>query len=185
MSSIGRLWALLCMVVILTGPTVGIEMAWGAMQAPDGSDGWRIPESAAVERNPEPLEAAVLARGEALYRSKCQRCHGADGAGHGRETDPDHPAGDLTDGRRASRNPDGVMFYKIWNGRAKPRMPAMKTEITSSDVWALVHYVKTLRKQTTTSIQEERPRAGADHRLSGASAWIEHAPGRNRGTWKS
>jgi hypothetical protein len=29
------------------------------------------------------------------------------------------------DGRTSSlRNPDGVMFYKIWNGRAKPRMPA-------------------------------------------------------------
>jgi hypothetical protein len=38
------------------------------------------------------------------------------------------------------------MFYKIWNGRAKPRMPAMKSEVPAADAWAIVHYVKTLRK---------------------------------------
>ena len=31
---------------------------------------------------------------------------------------------DLTVARRAARNPDGVVFYKIWNGRQKPKMPA-------------------------------------------------------------
>ena len=141
-----RPWALLCVAVIVIGPTAGIEIARGATQALDRSEGWRIPEGAATERNPEPLNPAVLARGETLYHSKCQRCHAADGAGHGSDTDPDHPAGDLTDGRRASRNPDGVMFYKIWNGRAKPKMPAMKTDISRADVWAVIHYVKTLRK---------------------------------------
>jgi len=51
------------------------------------------------------------------------------------------------DRRAAARNPDGVMFYKIWNGRANPKMPAMKTDITRADVWTLIHYVKTLRKE--------------------------------------
>lgn len=126
--------------------TVAINVARVATQAPDGSEGWHIPESAAMERNPEPLNATVLAKGQSVYRAKCQRCHGADGSGHGPEADPNHPAGDLTDGRIASRNPDGVMFYKIWNGRAKPKMPAMKTDISRPDVWSVIHYVKTLRK---------------------------------------
>ena len=105
-------------------------------------------EGAAAERNPVPVNDALLARGQNLYKAKCQRCHGADGAGHGPEADPDHPAGDLTDGRAALRNPDGVMFYKIWNGRAKPKMPAMKTDMTRTDVWTVIHYVKTLRKSS-------------------------------------
>lgn len=126
--------------------TAAVNVARVATQAPDGSEGWHIPESAAAERNPEPLDAAVLAKGQSLYRAKCQRCHGADGSGHGPEADPNHPAGDLTDRRIASRNPDGVMFYKIWNGRAKPKMPAMKTDISRPDVWRVIHYVKTLRK---------------------------------------
>ena len=115
-------------------------------QAPEGSDSWQIPESAATESNPTPINAAVLAKGQSLYKTKCQRCHAADGSGRGPEADPRHPAGDLTDRRVAARNPDGVMFYRIWNGRAKPKMPAMKADLTRTDVWTIVQYVKTLRK---------------------------------------
>lgn len=139
---------LLCLALLVFCPTAGLEIARGATQAPDGAEGWQIPDGAAAERNPEPATPALLDRGQRLYRSKCQRCHGAEGTGNGPESDPGHPAGDLTDARRASRNPDGVLFYKIWNGRTKPKMPAMKTDISQSDVWALIHYVKTLRKDT-------------------------------------
>ena len=145
--SITRAGGLLWIVLLVLGPTVGIEIANGATGAKDPSDGWQIPEGAATESNPEPLTAANLTRGQSLYKAKCQRCHGVDGAGHGPESDPDHPAGDLTDGRRASRNPDGLMFYKIWNGRPKPKMPAMKSDVSRADVWKLVLYVKTLRRQ--------------------------------------
>ena len=146
MISLGRAGGLLCVALVVFAPTAAVEFAKAATQAPDGSDGWHIPEGAALEHSPESPTPAVLARGANLYKAKCQRCHNADGAGHGPESDPDHPAADLTDARRASRNPDGVLFYKIWNGRARPRMPAMKTEMTPAEVWAVVHYVKTMRK---------------------------------------
>ena len=146
MISIARWRTCLGILVLVACPTVGIEITMGAMQAPEGSEGWTIPAGAAMERNPQQLTTAVLATGQNLYKAKCQRCHAADGAGHGPDADPEHPAGDLTDARRASRNPDGVMFYKIWNGRAKPKMPAMKTDVTRSDVWAVIHYINTLRK---------------------------------------
>jgi mono/diheme cytochrome c family protein len=42
-----------------------------------------------------------------------------------------------------SRNPDGVMFYKIWNGRHDPRMPAFKSEMTKEEVWEVVTYITT------------------------------------------
>jgi mono/diheme cytochrome c family protein len=141
-----RKWALLWIALVMFCPTAAIEVAKVAAQTPDGSDGWHIPDGAAMERNPEPLNDAVLARGQSVYKAKCQRCHGSDGTGHGSEADPNHPAGDLTSGRLASRNPDGVMFYKIWNGRAKPKMPAMKTDISQADVWTVIHYVRSLRK---------------------------------------
>jgi mono/diheme cytochrome c family protein len=126
--------------------TFGLGAVRVATQTPDRSDGWLIPEGAATTINMVPVTAAAIAKGQSLYRAKCRRCHGAEGTGRGPDADPDHPPGDLTDGRRASRNPDGVMFYKIWNGRAKPKMPAMKADITRDDVWMLVHYVKTLRR---------------------------------------
>jgi mono/diheme cytochrome c family protein len=90
-------------------------------------------------------DPAVLSRGRAIYVSRCRRCHGPVGQGDGPDADPDHPPGNLTDSSRAARNPDGVLFYKVWHGRQSPKMPAFKTELTREDVWAVVHYVKTLR----------------------------------------
>jgi mono/diheme cytochrome c family protein len=132
--------------VVWFGLTFTVAAMRAAPQAPAGAEGWQIPEGAAAETNPVPTTADVLAKGMSLYRAKCQRCHGADGTGHGPEADPGHPPADLTDGRRAFLNPDGVMFYKIWNGRAKPKMPAMKSDMAPADVWTVIQYVKTLRK---------------------------------------
>jgi mono/diheme cytochrome c family protein len=118
----------------------------GVLDAQERSDGWQIARDAGALPNPVPLTPAILAKGRELYKAKCQRCHGPGGEGNGPDAERDDPPGDLTDGSRASRNPDGVMFYKIWNGRSKPKMPAFKTDISRDDAWTVVHYVKTLRK---------------------------------------
>jgi len=125
---------------------VGLPGAPAPARAQDAGDGWHIPADAAKEANPVPLSPAALAKGKDLYAAKCRRCHGATGTGNGPEADPEHPPSDLTDPARASRNPDGVMFYKIWNGRTRPKMPAMKSGSTRDEVWTLIHYVKTLRR---------------------------------------
>ena len=54
----------------------------------------------------------------------------------------------MTDASRASRNPDGILFYKIWNGRKQPKMPAFKSDLSKDEVWAVVEYAKSLRKQS-------------------------------------
>ena len=107
--------------------------------------GWQFPPDAETVANPLAATEEVLARGRRLYQSRCQRCHGSLGKGDGPEADPDRKPGDLSDRARASRNPDGIIFYKVWNGRRNPTMPAFKTEMERDDVWAVVHYVKTLR----------------------------------------
>src|SRR5207248_1563181 len=108
--------------------------------------GWTIPPTAAKEANPITVSDQVVAKGKDLYKSKCQKCHGPTGKGDGPDADVKHKPGNLTDASRASRNPDGVMFYKIWNGRKSPKMPAQKGEMTKDEVWTVIHYVKTLRK---------------------------------------
>ena len=109
------------------------------------SDGWLIPVTAAKEASPISATPAAIAKGKEIFLAKCRRCHGATGKGNGPEADPEHPPGDLTDASRASRNPDGVVFYKIWNGRAKPKMPALKSDMSRDEAWTVVHYIKTLR----------------------------------------
>jgi mono/diheme cytochrome c family protein len=116
-------------------------------QKDDGLSDWTIPANAALEVNPLPASPEVIAQGRKIFESRCQRCHGKDGRGHGPEADPDHPAGNLTDRLRAAFNPDGVMFYKIWNGRQSPKMPAFRKEdLSKEEVWAVIQFVKTFRK---------------------------------------
>ena len=113
----------------------------------DAQSDWTIPANAAMEMNPLPASPEVIAHGKKIFESRCQRCHGRDGRGHGPEADPDHPAGNLTDRLRAAFNPDGVMFYKIWNGRQAPKMPAFRKEdLSKEEVWAVIQFAKTFRK---------------------------------------
>ena len=117
-----------------------------AGQKANGKD-WTIPPKAADERNPVTASSSVLDKGQKVFQSKCQRCHGKDGGGRGPDADPEHPAGNLGDKMRATFNPDGVMFYKIWNGRLDPKMPAFKTDgLEKDEVWSVIHFVKTFRK---------------------------------------
>jgi mono/diheme cytochrome c family protein len=113
-----------------------------------GGKGWTIPAGASQEPNPIASSPDILAKGKALFDKKCQRCHGKEGRGDGPDADSDMPPGDLTDASRANRNPDGVMFYKVWNGRKSPKMPAFKTELSKEEVWTVVTFAKTLRKQS-------------------------------------
>ena len=70
------------------------------------------------------------------------------GLGDGPDADPEHREDmDLTNPKRADRNADGVVFYKVWNGRRRPKMPAFKEELTEQQVWSVVAYVQTLRKK--------------------------------------
>jgi len=105
---------------------------------------WTIPGDGAELQSPLKPSESVLKRGKSTYASRCQQCHGAEGKGNGKASDPEHPAADLTDPVVTSANSPGILFYKIWNGK-KP-MPAFKSELTKDEVWAVVEYIKTLRE---------------------------------------
>ena len=125
---------------------VGIRSVAARVQDDDDDGGWQIPATAAREVNPIVASDQVIAKGKDIFKSKCQKCHGPAGKGDGPDADAKHKPGNLSDSGRASRNPDGVMFYKIWNGRKNPKMPAFKSEITRDDIWTVIQYAKTLRK---------------------------------------
>src|SRR5579864_266919 len=108
--------------------------------------GWIIPPGAAAETRPSAVTDAVMAAGKKLYTSKCEHCHGVSGKGDGPDANPQFTHDmDLTKADDAAQNPDGVVFYKIWNGRSSPRMPAFSEQISQEQAWAIVSYVQTLR----------------------------------------
>ena len=43
--------------------------------------------------------------------------------------------------------PTACVFYKVANGRRRPKMPAFKDELNEQQMWSVVAYVQTLRKK--------------------------------------
>ncbi|MGM0478870.1 MAG: c-type cytochrome [Bacteroidota bacterium] len=103
-------------------------------------------EKAKADKNPIQLTAenvdAVLGRGEKIYASKCQHCHGEKGEGNGPMVKSGAYAGvpkykDLTD------LGDGQVFYSIYYG--KGAMGAHSMILNKKEIWTLVHYVNQFR----------------------------------------
>ena len=115
---------------------VGLAVGASAQYA-----GWTIPDTAKTEKSPVKVAADAAKKGKSLFSSNCAKCHGPLGKGDG--PDSDHAA-DLTDEFRAELNPEGVLYYKVWNGHQQD-MPAFKSKLTKDDTWNLVEYLKVLR----------------------------------------
>lgn len=126
-----------------TGPPVLSVALLAEETSADGVLGDPASEAPALT-NPVEATSESLARGEALYDSKCARCHGADGNGtgpstHGINADPRKlwvwgSAGDAA---------DGYLFSIISNGRTD--MPPWGLVLSETERWDLVNYVKTLK----------------------------------------
>jgi len=147
---IQRLVILGCGVVlacVVAVGTSGAAAATGQGQA-GNANGWQLPVDADAKKSPLQVDAKVLATGKAVFKDKCTKCHGAAGLGDGPDADLEHREDmDLTNPKRADRNADGVVFYKVANGRRRPKMPAFKEELNEQQIWSVVAYVQTLRKK--------------------------------------
>jgi mono/diheme cytochrome c family protein len=125
--------------VLVAGSVVSVAAQYG---------GWFIPSGGRDEKSPVSSVPGAVTRGKAVFSSNCARCHGAEGKGNG--PDSDH-ASDLTDEYRDTINPEGVLFYKVWNGHAVQLrtqvddMPAFRETLSRDEVWAVVEYLKALR----------------------------------------
>jgi mono/diheme cytochrome c family protein len=99
-------------------------------------------------KNPYALTNDVLARGEKVYNIYCAVCHGKGGAGDGSIVIlPDGSEGPYTAIPPAfeTRLPglsEGEIFYSISYG--KNMMGGYFTQVSVSDRWKLVHYIKGL-----------------------------------------
>jgi mono/diheme cytochrome c family protein len=138
--------ALLVLMLLVPFAVIALEAAAQGGQAV--TSGWTLPADADTKKSPLTADATVLSTGKTVFKNKCTKCHGSAGLGDGPDADPEHREDmDLTNPKRADRNSDGVVFYKVWNGRRKPKMPAFKEELTEQQVWSVVAYVQTLRKK--------------------------------------
>ena len=98
-------------------------------------------------QNPMPGDEASITRGKELFRINCLMCHGETGEGTG----PIAPflinfkPANLTSDVVQSKS-DGSIFLTISNG-LEGRMPPLNENLTVSERWDVVNYVRTLKAQ--------------------------------------
>lgn len=104
-----------------------------------------IPNGQTLPANPVPASADSITRGKELYGINCQMCHGVTGEGNG----PIAPF--LVNYKPANLTspivqafPDGQIFVTITNG-VPNRMPPLNENLTVSERWDVVNYVRTLQ----------------------------------------
>jgi mono/diheme cytochrome c family protein len=105
---------------------------------------WTAPDSERSKKSPIAASAKATDQGRKLAKASCVTCHGASGKGDGAAAaalDP-KPA-DWTSNKIQSET-DGELFWKITTGRGA--MPAWR-HLPDSDRWALVQYIRTLKKK--------------------------------------
>src|SRR6185369_5331834 len=104
-----------------------------------------IPNSQTLPLNPIKADDASIARGKELFNINCKLCHGETGEGNG------PIAAFLVNYKPANLTsplikafPDGQIFLVITNG-VPDRMPPLNENLTVTERWDVVNYVRTLK----------------------------------------
>src|SRR6185295_3692625 len=97
------------------------------------------------QANPIPPNRQSAAAGQAVYEIHCVLCHGASGKGDGPLglTLNPRPA-DLTLHAIPGVHTDAQLFEWITNGFPGSAMPAWKSQLSDTDRWHLVNFIRTL-----------------------------------------
>jgi mono/diheme cytochrome c family protein len=105
---------------------------------------WKVPEEFKEMKNPVEADSTSLQTGEALYKKHCASCHGKSGLGDGvvARTLLTFP-GDFS-GEYYQSQTDGEHFYKTKFGRDE--MPKYESKITDEEIWYIVNYMRTFKK---------------------------------------
>jgi len=97
-----------------------------------------------VARNPEPMTAELLERGQQRYNIYCAPCHDRTGTGKGIvPSKAIWVPGNLHEERIAAFV-DGEYYHVIANGRRS--MPGYAKQIPEKDRWAIVAYIRALQR---------------------------------------
>ncbi len=114
-------------------------------------------------------DPAMLARGKAVYTSRCAVCHGASGDGKGPTAAslPLKPP-DLRNAQMVGEMPGNYWFWRVSEGGAvEPfrsrgsAMPAWKDVLSVEDRWAVIAYQHTFSGHRAPHVTSEHPQMSA------------------------
>jgi mono/diheme cytochrome c family protein len=122
-----------------------LAVAGGRVAADDAPKPWVVPDDARKVKNPVPATPENLTAAAQLFQDNCLLCHGEKGIGDGpgAKTIKVKPA-NFTDAKLMSAETDGSLFWKMSQGRGP--MPSWKDDLTDTERWQLVNYIRKLGK---------------------------------------
>jgi len=101
-------------------------------------------DASATLVNPLPRTKDVFALGHKAYLNRCEVCHGAIGNGVGSLTAAYGGKPANLQAQQFRDYPDGKIYWAIVNG--KNAMPSHAADLTETQRWAVVHYVRALQR---------------------------------------
>lgn len=115
---------------------------------------WVAPVDARAVKSPLKPTPDVLKAGAESFRENCEVCHGpkGDGMGPTAKTLTIKPA-NFTDAKLMSQETDGSLFWKMSKGRGA--MPSWEDQLSDTERWQLVAYVKTFSAKTGAAKKPE------------------------------
>jgi mono/diheme cytochrome c family protein len=127
-----------------------LGFASGIAVAADDYKPWVTPDAAKQVKNPVPSTPQTLAAAEQIFRDNCTQCHGEAGKGDGDtgKIIKVKPA-NFTDMKLMSAETDGAIFWKMSEGRGP--MPSWKQDLSETERWQLVNYIRKLGKDAAGS----------------------------------
>jgi mono/diheme cytochrome c family protein len=102
-----------------------------------------VPESEKSRKSPVATSPKTLAQGKKVAQVNCASCHGTTGKGNGPAAMALNPRPADWTSKKVQDETDGEIFSKITTGRGP--MPAWK-HLPETDRWALVQYIRSLKK---------------------------------------
>lgn len=122
---------------LLVGAALGVAgAAWA--QSP-----WVAPASEKGKKSPVAASHKAVEQGKKVAEVNCVSCHGKGGKGDGAAAAALNPRPADWTAKKIQEESDGELFWKITTGRGA--MPAWR-HIPENDRWALVQYIRTLKK---------------------------------------
>ncbi len=113
-------------------------------------------EEAAALVNPLPQSKEVFAAGRQAFRNRCEVCHGAVGNGQGSLTAAYGAKPANLQAQQFRDYPDGKIYWAVTMG--KNNMPAHAADLTETQRWAVVHYVRALQRAQNATDEDLKDR---------------------------
>jgi mono/diheme cytochrome c family protein len=120
-----------------------LVMDSGTVPFVDPEAGYRFLEGTSLCSPLLPADTAVLSRGQVVYATFCQQCHGSHLDGNGTVGQSFSPLPPDLRSTRVQGLTDGVLFQHISYGiGGTGRQPALATTLRIGDRWSVVAYIK-------------------------------------------